>query len=171
MQHVVYEFEMDDMVAFGDHHTAHDPYFVSEVQKKRWISVILFAGLAFIGYERTPKLSVTMGMLGLAFFLFYASLIRWLYRRQNRRLLQLYDPAYFSRGELILENHQLRKKSAAGESILKITTLNRVEETPSYYFIYAGPIHVIVVPKQRILSGDMQALATELSQSIPMKSF
>jgi hypothetical protein len=171
VQHVEYELEREDIIAFGDHYFSHDPKNVNRMQTMRTVWAIICVGVAFTRFNRSPEYAIGMVAFGLAIFIFYPSVVRVLYRRENRQMAHKLEAANLGRVELTLDNQQIRSKSAASESTFKVSSLNRMEETPGYFFIYVGPNQAIVVPKQRIISGDMQSLADELSQCIPMKSF
>ena len=171
MQHVAYELDVDDMVAFAKHHMRHDREYASAISKTRWIWFIemaLLGGVAKLLEE--PTFAVVCGVLAGYFLLFYPRSARKDFVKAHSDHFQTLNKAYLGRQELTLENDQLHSKSNACYATIKVSILERLEETPTYVFIYQTPNQAIVIPKQRILSGNVEWLASELGQAIPMKS-
>lgn len=171
MQHIVYEWDVDDMVAFADHHAANSPHVVGQTQKVRWFFTFVFAGIAIAAfYFGKSTFAVAYGAFAACWLIFLPALMRRRYRRETLRLSQMTNQNHFGRRELTLENHHLRSRSGAGETTLKTSVLDHMEETRNYFYIYVAPNQAIVIPKQRILSGDLDGLISELGQGLPMRS-
>jgi hypothetical protein len=172
VQNIVYELKLEDMVAFADHQVLYAPYNVKNIRRMQWVWAIFFAAAAgmAVWFNDAPAAAI-FGILCIVFMAYYPHMVRSKSHIQNEQFFQLLNSAHFGRHELTLEIHQLRNQSEAGETTIKISVLDRLEETSNYFYIYVTPYQAIVVPKRQIMSGDLDRLMSELGQSIPVRSF
>ncbi len=131
----------------------------------RLIWTILFAVWVLLGLQYSPWVSVASGILAVASYCFYPQLVRWWYRRHHRRLYESSGSPQFGACEFSFEASQVHVKTAAAESKINVDSIDRVESNENYLFVYLGPVQAIIVPRQRVSSGDFGALAVSLSSA------
>ena len=173
MQHVVYEVDVEDMVAFAEHYATNVPNYQRQIRQAGWkvgfwlLALAVLGGIALEDYVFTA----IFGVLAAYYIICYPRIARRSFIKENREAMQSVNPAHFGRQEAGLNGQHLWVKDNASEITIKLGVLVRVEETKDYVFIYPTPHQAIVVPKQRVISGDVGALAAALGQIIPLKSF
>ena len=99
----------------------------------------------------------------------------WIYARSGKiapkRVLALYPP---DQNKLVLCEHEadvifdgLVNKSALSEHKILFAGILRVDDTPTHLFIFIGSNQALIIPKARILAGDLEGFTCRLMSNLP----
>ena len=149
-----YELDQADLEAFFTHHASHAPYILSRNRRMRWIWGVLFALLALAYASWSPGVSVAFAIIGVALLVFYGRLNRWWYIRHNLRINAGPDGPCLGAMRLELAGGQLLIEAPEGSSKLELSSIRRIDESDTHFFVYMGPVSAIIVPK---LGGQAEA--------------
>jgi hypothetical protein len=157
-----YNVTPDDIAAFNRHHFANAPF--TRKAKRNWV-VISTASTAIciiICYMIQP--SALLGSItslaaliacSMIFSAMYYSSFHLVPRQQIQRLLA--DPAnntMMGPHALAIDDDGICETTDVGEARRVWTSINRIEETEDYVFIYNTAISAYVIPKHQVTEGD-----------------
>jgi hypothetical protein len=127
-----------------------------------WVlAVVLFAIVPAIGADgfAVSRISVVFIVVAIAVtFLFQWCLERWLVRRTILWLLEDVRPdkGQLGRHRIEVDERGLVESTAVGESRTSWRGVDRIEQDPTYIFIYTSPAAAHVIPK-RAFGGPGEA--------------
>ena len=163
---IEFSVEEADVLAFSEYHNEH-----SESAQAIRLRNTYGYGLAFMGVGVVLLLVGSVG-LGVAFLLlgpiwmvYWPRRARQFYRKQAAALWREgRNPIFQGSHILRLEDNGLLSISPAGESRMPLRTVQRLVTTPDLFLIYMGAIQAIIVPRGRVVRGDVDKFSEELER-------
>jgi hypothetical protein len=164
-----YENTMEDLLAFQAYHIAHSPTMKRMQVGNRWGGALVIFGLT-LWIAKLDTGNMFAGLIGAGvgagvYALIYPLLVR---RSIRRRTLKLYaegqNKGFLGEHELEVADDGLIGRSPYSESKIAWGTVERIETTPEYTFLYVGSVSAYIIPHNRIIEGDYRAFLTELGQ-------
>ena len=108
-------------------------------------------------------LGVTFLLLGPLWMVYWPKRSRHLYRKQAAALWrESRNPIFEGSHVLRLEDNSLISVSPAGESRMALRTIQRLVTTRDLVLIYMGALQAIIVPRGRVVRGDIDKFSEEL---------
>ncbi len=166
---LVYDVEVEDLVALTDFHVRHSPAVQRQLTVLRWAC----AGLAVVGIAGTGWLLgdrvwiwVAGGAVGAT--LGFALFPRWFYRANQRQARRLYsegrNAGILGRHTLALQPEGLRDTDETGEHFTAWSAVERLELTDAHVFVFTGALSAYVVARDRVVQGDLEGFLAEVQQ-------
>jgi hypothetical protein len=161
---IEYRVEEGDILAFLDYHSEHSSAAREIRRRQTYGYAILFAifGLVFWLFGETA-LAIAFLVLGPVWVAWWPARARQLARKQAAAFFREGPNPMFDGPHILrLDDAGLVAIAPGAESRMPFTSVQRVVDTPDYLFVYVGAIQAFVVPRRRIVKGDVRALADEL---------
>ena len=168
--HISFRPTEDDWAALVDFQLAHSPTLHRAVRRTQLIGAIVGGGLAIAIAAATRSLlfgAIALVVAGFAWLEIPVTMKKQM-RKQMRALFQE-SLSQGSDGETRLEIREegLSAVGMRGAGLINWTAFHAVAESPSHAYLGLGGASGIVIPKQRILSGDLPGFMTACRSRIP----
>ena len=172
---LVYDLGNDDLVAFADHHATHSPMVCREIKQLRWLAGVgVVVGLLLVYFHYGDPDAKGRMVAGLCFVVMGVSAIvaypRWFRKQYRRKMLDANRPRKTpddqTRTTIELDDGYLKTDQEYGTTTLKLSLIDRFEQTPEHGFIYVSPITANIIPRRKIVEGDYDAFVTQLRSSV-----
>lgn len=76
------------------------------------------------------------------------------------------DDGFSGQHVLRLDGDELREKGPTGTQDIKLSRIPRVDEDSKAVYIYVGPMAAHVIPRARVLEGDLDSFLNELRRGL-----
>jgi hypothetical protein len=167
-----YTIEEGDRDAFLEYHAYHSSA-LQDLRRRHvygyGVLLAIFAAIFWLFGETAVAISFLL--LGPIWAAWWPSRTRRLARAQAEAFYRA-DP-----GGLRVGRHTLAfdggvlSADALGEHRLPVSAIQRVVQLPEHLLIYMGPIAALVIPRGRVVKGDLPAFAAELERQVPAARF
>jgi hypothetical protein len=168
---IEYDLTMEEYIAFNVHHLLHSPAQQQvQFRVRLWMTILLVLGnMAFLLYRAShgPLTGLDFllhGIVGVATLLAFAiPLLRkrkdWRYRRAYERAvrnaLKVGDfSSILGMRRCRVTKEWLETTAALWESRWRLLSVQRIEVTPKYAFVYVTPNQAIIFPARAFVSSD-----------------
>ncbi len=163
---LTYDFTLDDLVAFNRHHLRHSPSH----KRTRFFVRVLFIPMAAIPVvlrllqgQDVLGLTLTMGVIAVIWFFAYPPIFDRRVESQIRRALnEGSNRGLVGEHTLTITPEGLRSTSPGGDSFYKWASVEKVEQTESYIFVYVASVQAIVIPKQTLQGTPPETVLGEI---------
>lgn len=140
-----------DLLAFQDHHIAHDETAQRMVLRSRLLGAVAVAVLigAYVGLvSKSFVMAVPLALVaGVAFAIFFPRMIRGRMQRQIRaRHAQGRDKKFTCEHVMTLDGDALHVKTPFEETNVPLADITRIDRTPTHGFIRIGEMGGYIVP-------------------------
>ena len=157
-----------DVLAFCEYHNEHSQSAQTTRRRNTYGYGVGFMGsgilLLFLG---STALGVTFLLLGPLWMVYWPRHARHLYQKQAAALWREgRNPIFHGPHVLRLDDTSLVSISPAGESRMPRRAIQRVVTTPQFLLIYVGAVQAIIVPRGRVVSGDVDKFGEEMQRQI-----
>lgn len=162
---LVYALHREDLARFADHHLAHAGAFAAARRRGQLGGALLLVLLGVSGWlmAKSP-LAVLAGAMGAV--LWAALLPGYLRVRHRRQAQQAEDPSAAGHRRLQIRDEGLRVVGPAGARDLDWGQVGPVQAGVDHLFIYVGPDRALIVPRGRIVSGNLRSFEQDLRRRI-----
>lgn len=159
---ITYTLEFEDWVAFNQHHNQNWPY----ARRVRWLIRILLS-LVFV---ILALLYLVLGDMILFFFFVLMALVwffglPWLFdfsiRQRLKKLIAGGKNMWLGRHEMTISPDMFSSKNDTGEGKYNWQTVEKIDVTKDYIFIYVTPVSALIIPG-RSFKGEISF--TELAR-------
>jgi YcxB-like protein len=163
-----YRVEEGDLHAFLDHHMQHSEAARDIRRRQTYGYAFLFAifGLVFWFFGEAA-VAIAFLVLGPVWVAWWPARARRIYRK---RALALYregqSPMLEGSHVLRLDDAGLVTTTPAAEARIPLTSVQRIVDTPEYVFIYVGAMRALIVPRRRVVRGDVNMFVQELQKRV-----
>lgn len=155
-----YSLTEEDVVAFCEYHVATSPMIRRQMARARFLYPLWFLGCGVVlwfALER-PAFPIAFSFVAVAWIIWWPSYWKRHYRKQ---VIGLYregrNTSLFGDHELELGSEGPVAKSPSGEeSKYRWSSIERVEQTPEYLFLYVSALQAIIVPRGRVREGNFE---------------
>jgi hypothetical protein len=156
---IEYTNTVDDGVALTEHHARNSPN-----ARQQWWAGAIAAVVVITILLRSDGASLWQHLVVAAFVLaLYWPVYRWYFRWNTRRLYrEASGKGDFGRHRLTLGDAGILAENDLGRAELRYEALQRVVETPTHVFIFVGALSAHIVPRTRIVAGDLNAFLSDL---------
>lgn len=164
-----YVVELDDLWAFWQHYLSTN----SQARRQRIIIAVCFAAfILFIGYRASVRDGsaaplVTASLLGTVFLIL---IWRFSGSVSKRRIKKLYpsdeNVGVLCEHTLELTDVGVTETSPVGQHCTNWSGIPRVAETASHAFIYIGSNMAHVIPRAKVLDGNIDDFIRELKTKL-----
>jgi len=166
---IEYELREADIIAFTQYRLRHGHGKRNPVLVRRLAYLGGFTIMAFGSWLLLHDIILLISFLALAIisFVLYPTYFDWLIRRKVTNTYR--DPknsATLAPRILSANSEGLVEKSGMGEIKVKWEVIDDLELTPTHAFISIQNVPSIVVPKDRISSGDFQSFVNACHEKI-----
>ena len=164
-----YEVDFDDIMEFQRFHYAHSPTMRN--QRYGLIGFVSLVTIAFClqtlsEYPLSHRFAMAAPLVLLNGFVVYFYL-KWSITRQTRKLnREGSNLGILGEHELRLDEKGLTEITSVNESRYTYSGLSRIEETSDYAFIYISTLQAHVVPKKKIVDGDIGSFMSIIRQRV-----
>jgi hypothetical protein len=164
-----FDLETEDLDAFQWYHYKHS--WLMRKARYRLLGILavpMFLAnlLLFSEFSWLPQFAFSL-MLAAVFIALLAVLYRWAHFRQIRVHMRHMDlSGLICEHELRLEETFLMEVTTVNVSRHAYDRIHSIEESADHAFIFISPIQAHVIPKQRVLQGDLTRFLTELRRRI-----
>jgi hypothetical protein len=165
-----YVVDFEDIMGFQRFHFAHSPTMRN--QRFGLIGVVSFlivalCLLALPEHSLTQRLGIAVPLVLLNGIIAYF-LLKWSISSQTRKLLsEGSNSGILGDHELRLDERGLTEITSVNESRHAYSGISRIEETSDYAFIYISSLQAHVVPKRKILDGDIGSFMSNIRKRVP----
>jgi hypothetical protein len=108
-------------------------------------------------------LAIAFLVLGPVWIAWWPARSRQIYRKQA---LAMYregqNPMFEGSHVLRLEDAGLVATTPKAEARLALTSVQRIVDTPDYVFVYVGAMQALIVPRRRVVRGDVDIFVQQL---------
>jgi hypothetical protein len=162
-----YSNTLEDLVTFNRHYCDHSPTMRWKFTLWTKIAPAVVLPVAALATVTTGYGAYLFAGSCLAAYMFFLmpGLMRWEHERTVRRLYTEGKDSFLSH-ELELTPVALIERSAVGETLSRLESIERVESEGEYTFIYLTPITAHVVPRHGVTDGDYEAFVAALRQRL-----
>jgi hypothetical protein len=165
-----FDLEMEDLIAFSRFH-----YDRSPVIRKQYFGVfVITAAVIFFGFLMVfddMDLLARIVLAGPNALVGGMLMYYWSKRSMPSQMRQLLEEgdnsSVFGQIELRLENDAFVEIGRSNESRYAFEGIKRVGETPDHAFLYTSALQAIVIPKEKIVTGDVGQFMTVLRRRVP----
>jgi hypothetical protein len=157
-----------DVLSFSEYHNEQSPSAKAMRRRNTYGYGFAFMamGIVFLLMSQVG-LGVAFLLLGPFWMVYWPRRARSLYRKQAAALWREGgNPIFEGAHVLRLEDAVLASVSPAGESRVPVRTIQRLETTADLLLIYMGAIQAIIVPRKRVVRGDIDKFAEELQRLV-----
>lgn len=164
-----YENTMNDLVQANLHYYATSPTLKNELRRQRLVwSLILFGSvMVFYSVSHIPLLISLPVALALTGFYNFRTL-----RGFNKRVTKLTEKLYregenkgaIGPRELEATPEGLISRTAYSEAKYSWAMLERIDSTADHTYLYVGAASALIVPHDRITSGNFRAFMQEIGK-------
>lgn len=162
---IQYSFFEDDLVEFQRFHCAKSPY----VRKQRLLIMAIFTAAILLfaiilKSDKPDALTIVPRLIigcfvSAAFCIYLQFAWRRSVGRQIRHLIREGSTdGLFGSYELEVDNKGITRRNATRTSFAAWSVVRRTEDTPGHVIIYISSIEAFVVPRKRVLDGDLDQL-------------
>jgi hypothetical protein len=167
-----YTIDERDRDAFLEYHAYHSAA-LHELRRRHvygyGILLAIFAAIFWLFGETAVAISFLL--LGPIWAAWWPSRTRRLARAQAEAFYRA-DPGGLRPGRHTVTLHGgVLSADALGEHRLPASAIQRVVQLPEHLLIYMGPIAALVVPRRRVVKGDLSAFSAELERQAPASRF
>jgi hypothetical protein len=160
---IEFTVEESDVVAFCEHHNEHSQFAQAARRRNTYGYGVGFVGLGILLFlVGNTGLGVAFLLLGPFWIVYWPRRARRIYRKQAAALWREgRNPMFEGSHILQLDDADLVSISPVGESRIPLTTIQRVEATPRLLLIYLGAVQAIIIPRERVVRGDVDKFGVE----------
>jgi hypothetical protein len=163
---IEFSVEEADILAFSEYHNEHSESAKATRRRDTYGYGIAFTVMGIVLFLiGSVALGVAFFLVGPLWMLFWPKRVQHLYRKQAAALWREgRNPMFEGSHVLRLEDTSLVSISPAGESRMPLRTIQRLATTPDLLLIYMGAVQAIIVPRRRVVRGDMNKFGDELQR-------
>jgi len=167
-----FRLEESDLLAFSEHHIDQSPASRETRRRQTYGYAVLFAlfGLIFLFFGE-GALAIAFLVLGPLWIAYWPWRLRQIRRKQ---ILAAYregnNPALENTVVLGIADDGLTCVSPTSQSRTAFRALQRIAETPEHVFVYLGPLQAHVIPRRRVIRGDVDKFVQELRRRVDVSS-
>lgn len=148
---VEYNLTKEDYIAFNMHHMDHSPTVKRSLFIQRYVVALVFLAFPFIfsSISRAPLLLsfIVYGAIFIAWILYYP---RYFMATTKKRILRMIDEGsnanLFGPRSMTLNESGVEEISEHGESKSSWRSIEKIDETADYIYIYISSINAYLVP-------------------------
>ncbi len=164
MVKITFEIKPEDIDDFIAHTIRYDRNYMRN--KFLWGLVIPFVLLwiFWMDFSKTWFDMILVLILILIGLWLYRKWVDYMFWRKKDKIKQQWQQAgLFDRPiQLIVDGRTLKIKTSQGEGVFDLSKLYKIYETPKFLFVYLSLTKVIIIPKDRVVSGDVEKFKQEL---------
>ena len=165
---MVIEFSVEeaDVLTFSEYHNEHSESAKSTRRRNTYGYGFAFTAMGIVLLLVGPvALGVAFFLLGPLWMVYWPRHVRRLYRKQAAALWREGRNPFFEGSHVLrLEDTSLVSISPGGESRMPVRTIQRLVTTPDLLLIYMGAVQAIIVPRGRVVRGDIAKFGEELQR-------
>jgi len=161
---IEFSVEEADILAFCEYHNEHSESAKATRRRNTYGYGFAFTVMGIVLFlVGSVALGVAFFLLGPLWMVYWPKRVRHLYRKQAVALWREgRNPIFEGSHVLRLEDASLVSISPAGESRMPVRTIQRLATTPDLLLIYMGAVQAIIVPRRRVIRGDIDKFGDEL---------
>jgi hypothetical protein len=165
-----YSVDCDDIMEFQQFHYVHSPTMRNQEYGSMGVWAMIAVVACLVGL---PEFSLTVrlacaAVLAVVIALGIRALSKWSVASHTRQYLREgSNDGVIGDHELRIEENGLMELTSTSESRLAFSRIARIEETRDHAFIYISSLQAYVIPKNRIVSGDVVDFLARLRQLVP----
>lgn len=179
---LIYSNSLDDSVVFNNWYAESIPNFKASLQCTRTLISLGIVGvcllLANFRFEQpTQRQDVYALIFGgvVAAIYFYIKYPAAIKRRREVCVREIYkdgkgEGSTFGKHTLEIVGSSLHEKAEFNESKHEIAKLHKIAEIPDYVFIMVGPSAALIIPRNKVEEGNLDAFVLELKTKMPQTS-
>jgi hypothetical protein len=159
-----YRVEEGDLVAFLDQHMRHSEAARDIRRRQTYGYAFLFMvfGLVFWLFGEVA-LAIAFLVLGPLWIAWWPARAQRIYRKQALAMYREgHNPMFTEPHLLRLEDTALVGGTASAQAQIALTSVQRIVETPDYLFVYVGAMQAFIVPRRRVVRGDVDIIVQQL---------
>jgi uncharacterized membrane protein YedE/YeeE len=163
-----FRLEEADVLAFLDHHMQHSGA-ARDIRRRQIYGhafLVVIFGLVF-WFLGEAALAIAFLVLGPVWVAWWPARARQTYRKQA---LAMYregqNPMLEGHHVLRLDDAGLVAVTPAAEARMSLTSVGRIVDTPDHLFIYVGAVQAIIVPRRRVVRGDVDIFVQQLQKRV-----
>jgi len=162
---IKYKVDMEDLVAFNQYFVATSPF----LRRHRLIVIAVISSIYIIleGVQALARDSITPLLLwsGIA-VVFGVLYYRASLKVSPKHIARLYSSeknnGIFCEHELAILPEGIHEKTDVNEQLSAFSEIERIEITDTHVFIFIGTMQAHVIPKNKVLEGDLDAFVSAL---------
>jgi hypothetical protein len=165
---IEFSIEEADVLEFCEYHNEHSEAAQATRRRNTYGYGFGFMGFGIVFLFLGPTtLGVAFLLLGPLWILYWPRHVRHLYLKQAAALWREgRNPIFEGSHVLRLDDTNLVSISPSGESRMPLRTIQRVLTTPHLLLIYLGAVQAIIVPRRRVVRGDVDRFGEELQRLV-----
>ena len=171
MQKISFDMKPEDVDEFISHTISYDRNYMRN--KFLWGLVIPFVGLWIFWMDlyKTWIDMILVLILILVGVWLYRKWVDYMFRLKKNKIIQQWQQAgLFEKPiQLVIDGSILNFKTSKGEGVFDLLKLYKVYETPSFLFLYLSLTKVIIIPKYRVITWDIEKFKNELLKFVKCK--
>ena len=159
-----YSFEEGDLVAFLDHHVRHSEAARGIRRRQTYGYAFLFAlfGLIFWFFGEAA-LAIAFIVLGPLWIAWWPARSQQIYRKQALAMYrEAQNPLFEGPHVLTLDDVGLVATTPKAEARFALANVQRIVDIPDYVFIYLGAMQAFIIPRRRVVRGDVDGFVQQL---------
>ena len=166
-------FLEEDMLEFQQHHLSRSPAFKRQQRSVMLVMTILITGACLLiadpegGGPGPSAMVVAGGLVSVLFCVIFKLLTNRNVRNMTQKMLsEGANDGMFGEHLIEVDDEGIRKRSRFRESYAAWPVVRRMEETDGYLLIYVSSIEAHVIPKKRVMEGDLAVLTGIVEERI-----
>jgi YcxB-like protein len=165
---IEFSVEEADVLAFCEYHNERSQSAQTIRRRNTYGYGVGFMGFGILLLFLGPTaLGVAFLLLGPLWIVYWPRHARHLYQKQAAALWREgRNPIFEGSHVLRLDDTSLVSISAAGESRMPLGTIQRLVTTPHLLLIYVGAVQAIIVPRRRVVRGDVDKFGEEMQRLV-----
>lgn len=170
---IKYTVEIEDLIAFNEHHMDHSPMFrQSKKNAIIYTPLSLFLLFLVIGIGEHAW---TLSIIGIIASLILAVLAPLTFRKHVRKTLEKSMSEGRNKGavgqqQLELRDDGIYNTNSAGTQSTYWNAVERIEQTETHGFIYISSMSAHVIPALKVKEGDFDAFMQAARDHLPCTS-
>ena len=167
-----YRFEEGDLLAFLDHHMQHSESARDIRRRQTYGYAFLFVIFALVfWFFGEAALAIAFLVLGPLWIAWWPARSRQIYRKQALKMYREgQNPLFEGPHVLKLDDAGLVATTPKAEARFALTSVQRVVDTPEYVFIYLGAMQAFIIPRGRVVRGDVDIFVRQLLRVVGVSS-
>lgn len=132
----------------------------NRIKKKKiygWILLTLGSiAVAFLSYlNQNNSMSIYFGLMAIACGIFYPKYFKWRYKKHYKtHIKENYSKCFGQIATIEINNDSIYSKDKTGEGRIKLSEIEKIDETDKHFFLKISSGHSLLLPKKKLPNVD-----------------